>query len=227
MTEFLRFPHTPHVTWLSPGTPRDDKILLPAEVNTLLSGDVVIEEKLDGANLGISVDADSKPRLQNRGQYLIPPFSGQFSRVAAWLEHHEVDLISALGDGLILFGEWCAARHSVIYDRLPDWFLAFDVFDRSAERFWSTGRRDALAERLGLSVVPVLARGRVTLAELKALVMVGNSRFGSTPLEGVIVRREGVRFLDQRGKLVRPDFSQAIGEHWRSRRIEWNRLMPA
>ena len=31
-----------------------------------------------------------------------------------------------LGDRLILFGEWCAAQHSLDYETLPDWFLAFD-----------------------------------------------------------------------------------------------------
>jgi hypothetical protein len=30
----------------------------------------------------------------------------------------------------ILFGEWCRAQHSVFYSRLPDYFLAFDIWDR-------------------------------------------------------------------------------------------------
>lgn len=222
MTDFFRFPHTPHLAWLGPGTPREDKVLSPAEARALLAGDVVVEEKLDGANLGISSDPAGGLRLQNRGQYLVPPFSGQFSRAASWLARHEGELAAALGETLILFGEWCAARHSVVYDHLPDWFVAFDIYDRAAQKFWSTARRDAWAAALGLAVVPVLARRRMTLAEVKALVMTGTSRFGATPLEGVIVRREDAAFLEQRAKLVRPDFTQAMGEHWRSRRIEWN-----
>ncbi|WP_257945770.1 RNA ligase family protein, partial [Pseudomonas plecoglossicida] len=53
-----------------------------------------------------------------------------------------------------LFGEWCAARHSLDYGTLPDWFLLFDVYDRSTGRFWSTVRRDALAAEAGLATVP-------------------------------------------------------------------------
>lgn len=225
--DFFRFPHTPHLAWLGEGTPRDDKVLAPAEARELLTDDVVIEEKLDGANLGISVDPGGGLRLQNRGQYLMPPFHGQFSRAGGWLAQHAHDLAPALGPDLILFGEWCAARHSVGYDHLPDWFLAFDVYDRPARRFWSTARRDALVNTLGLALVPCLARKRMTLEAVKALVMTGTSRFGDTPLEGVVIRREDQTFLERRAKLVRPDFAQAIAEHWRSRRIEWNAVSQA
>jgi len=40
---FFRFPHTPHLAWLGRGTPRDDKVLSPADAAGLLAGDVVIE----------------------------------------------------------------------------------------------------------------------------------------------------------------------------------------
>ena len=58
-TKFFRFPHT-----------RDDKVLSHAEVASLLSGEVVVEEKLDGANVGLSLDANGNLVVQNRGQYL-------------------------------------------------------------------------------------------------------------------------------------------------------------
>jgi hypothetical protein len=44
MTDFFRFPHTPHLAWLGEGSPRDDKVLLPNEVAALLAGNVVVEE---------------------------------------------------------------------------------------------------------------------------------------------------------------------------------------
>src|SRR5690606_5510157 len=56
MTEFLRFPHTPHLAWLGTAPLRGDKVLSPVEVEALLSRTVVVEEKVDGANLGFSVD---------------------------------------------------------------------------------------------------------------------------------------------------------------------------
>ena len=141
MSDFFRFPHTAHITWLNKGSPRDDKILNPVEVKDLLSGEVVVEEKLDGANLGISLDSHDRLRAQNRGQYLLEPYVGQFARLPPWIKQHEMNLRSALTPGLILFGEWCAAQHSLDYHTLPDWFLLFDVYDRDAEKFWSPPQR--------------------------------------------------------------------------------------
>ena len=153
MTDFFRFPHTPHISWLAGGEPRDDKVLPPNEALELLNVDVVVEEKLDGANLGISLSPDSELRVQNRGQYLHAPYAGQFARLPDWLLLHGEKLRAALAandsGGLMLFGEWCAARHSLGYDRLPDWFLLFDVYDRSQGRFWSAPRRNELAAALG------------------------------------------------------------------------------
>jgi hypothetical protein len=38
----------------------------------------------------------------------------------------------------------------------------------------------------------------------------------------VILRHDNLQWCEGRAKLVRPDFTQAIEEHWRSRPIEWN-----
>ncbi len=223
MDDFFRFPRTPHIAWLGAETPRDDKLLSSADADTLLDGEIVVEEKADGANLGISIGPNGELRAQNRGQYLIIPFTGQFASLDAWLSRREDALFDALGEQLILFGEWCAARHSVSYDALPDWFLVFDVYDRKVQRFWSTTRRNALAKSLDLNAIPQLISGRTTLEALKTLVEITPSRFGSGPLEGIVIRSESTDWLQQRAKLVRADFTQHIGEHWSRRSMEWNR----
>ncbi|MBV6447964.1 RNA ligase family protein [Nitrosomonas sp.] len=224
MTDFFRYPHTPHVAWLGEGSPRDDKVLPLAEVKALLAGDVMVEEKLDGANLGLSFAADGQLRAQNRGQYLAEPHAGQFARLPAWLAQHGEGLRAALKPDLILFGEWCAARHSMDYAALPDWFLLFDVYDRSAGRFWSTPKRNVLAGEAGLVSVPQVFHGKTTVPALKQLVTTTLSHYRSGPLEGVVIRRESPNWCEARAKLVRPDFIQAIDIHWRKRAIEWNRV---
>lgn len=224
MNDFFRFPHTPHLAWLAAGAPRDDKVLSSSEVAALLAGDVIVEEKLDGANLGISLDADGQLRTQNRGQYLSEPHAGQFSRLPSWLAQHADALYSVLNHDLILFGEWCAARHSLDYALLPDWFLLFDVYDRFTGRFWSTSRRNILARSTGLLTVPQVMHGKLTLAELKQLVTTTPSHYRQGPLEGVVIRSESAEWCKARAKLVRPDFTQSIDSHWRKRAIEWNRV---
>ncbi len=54
---FYRFPHTPHLAWLGSGPVRDDKVFTPQEANDFLSDGVSVEEKIDGANIGFSLDA--------------------------------------------------------------------------------------------------------------------------------------------------------------------------
>lgn len=224
MTEFFRFPHTPHLDWMGDSSPRDDKVLSTEDALTLLSAPVRVEEKIDGANLGLSVGDDGRLRPQSRGQYLQTPYRGQFSRLGAWLAAHESVLASALGSGLILFGEWCAARHTVVYESLPDWFVAFDVYDRKRLRFWSAVKRNSFCAGLGLSFVPQLHEGTVSLATLCKLVSARRSFFGEASIEGVIVRRDDGDWLSARAKLVNPGFAQAIQRHWRTRIIAWNRL---
>ncbi len=226
--DFFRFPHTPHLAWLGSAESRADKVLSPSEAASLTSHSLEVEEKLDGANLGLSLGAEGELRVQNRGTYLSEPHAGQFTRLPAWLAQHGEGIAEALLDHhdspLILFGEWCAARHSIAYTRLPDWLLLFDVFDVGAGRFWSSTRRNTMAQRLGLATVPQVAQGRFHLNDLIEGVDTWLSRFRDGPLEGVVVRKESADWCEQRAKLVRSDFTQSIGEHWRGRQVEWNRL---
>ena len=224
MNDLFRYPHTPHIAWLGAVDPRDDKVMSPSSVALLLADKVVVEEKLDGANLGFSIGSDGSLRAQNRGQYLLPPFVGQFARLGHWLDMHRDQLLETLGASLIIFGEWCAARHSLDYDYLPDWWLFFDVYDREAKKFWSTERRHQTAREIGVVEVPCLRRGLVKFVELNDLVTHQISRFGEEPIEGLVVRREDSAWLHQSGKLVRPSFTQSITQHWRARTMTWNRL---
>ncbi|MBU6995324.1 MAG: RNA ligase family protein [Ferrovum myxofaciens] len=197
----------------------------PNEVTALLAGDVVVVEKLDGANVGLSLALDGSLRAQNRGQYLAEPHAGQFARLPSWLAQHGEGLRAVLKPNLILFGEWCAARHSLGYATLPDWFLLFDVYDRSADRFWSSARRNALARSAGLVTVPQVLHGKATVPTLKKLVGDTASRYRAGALEGVVIRRESADWCEARAKLVCPDFTQAIDTHWRKRALEWNRIV--
>jgi ATP-dependent RNA circularization protein (DNA/RNA ligase family) len=222
--DFFRFPHTPHLAWLGQNAPRDDKVLSPVEAQALLASDVVVEEKLDGANLGFSLASNGSLRAQNRGQYLAEPHAGQFARLPAWLAQHGDALRSVLTPNIIVFGEWCAARHSLDYAALPDWFLLFDVYDRHIERFWCSTRRDTLAGSAGLATVPRVAQGKHTVVELTNLVATSVSHYRHGPLEGLVIRQESAQWCEARAKLIRADFTQAIETHWRKRAIEWNRI---
>lgn len=224
MTEFFRFPQTPHLVWLGEGQPRSDKILAPHETETLLSGDVVVEEKVDGANIGFSTSEDGELRVQNRGNYLersrVHP---QFRPLWRWMQVRERALMDALWPDRILFGEWCYAVHSMLYTDLPDWFLGFDVYDLSVARFWDTARRDSLLSALDLHSVPRIAKGHFTIEMVKRMLS-NRSGVSNGEVEGLILRRESGGFTTARAKLVRAEFTQAIEEHWSRGPLRRNQL---
>ncbi len=187
-----------------------------------LRHELVIEEKVDGANLGISFDADGNVRVQNRGEYLHIPRSGQWKKLGIWLTPRTDELFEHLTDRYILFGEWCYAQHSVFYGYLPDWFLGFDVYDKQTDRFLSSGRRGDLFEKMSINPVPQITRGNFTLEDLKNFL--SQSKLGDQPAEGIYIRVDQGEWLLQRAKLVRPAFIQSVAQHWSRSAIRPNLL---
>jgi ATP-dependent RNA circularization protein (DNA/RNA ligase family) len=220
--DFSKFPSTPHLATLSGVDIRRDKVLTKSERVAFLTHEVTVEEKVDGANLGFSFDANGNIRAQNRGAYLHLPGSGQWKKLGQWLALHTDTLFEHLSDRYILFGEWCYAQHAIFYDHLPDWFLGFDVYDREKRRFLATARRDRLLGKMHIFKVPAVAHGRFTYPEIQELL--SQSKLTNQPAEGIYLRIDHGDWLEQRAKLVHPAFIQAVGQHWSRSAIRPNRL---
>jgi hypothetical protein len=103
-------------------------------------------------------------------------------------------------------------------------FIAFDIYDTNSLRFYSAERRDAFAKELGIACVPRIGQGRFSLAQLVDSLAKAQSSFRDGDLEGYYLRRDAEQWLESRAKLVKPGFTQAIGEHWSKRGIEWNEV---
>ncbi len=201
---------------------RSDKVLSESERDEFLQNDLVVEEKVDGANLGISFDLEGNIRAQNRGAYLHLPGSGQWKKLGDWLALRTDTLFEHLFDHFILFGEWCYAQHSIFYDHLPDWFLGFDIYDKRFCRFLSSERRDTLLREMCIAQVPVVARGHFTYPEIQKLL--STSKLGDQHAEGLYLRFDQDDWLVQRAKLIRPAFIQTMEQHWSRSGIRPNRL---
>ena len=220
--DFHKFPRTPHLAVLADNVVRDDKVMSELEREMFLRHELVVEEKVDGANLGISFDGEAHARCQNRGAYLQYPYTGQWKKLSEWLDPKTDILFEKLTDRYILFGEWCYAQHSIFYDQLPDWFLGFDIFDKESLKFLSYPRRDAVFRDVGISGIPAIKKGHFTLSELKRMLPI--SRLCDKPAEGIYLRFDQGDWLKQRAKLVRPEFIQSVGEHWTRGGLKANQL---
>ena len=158
--EILKYPRTPHLrgSRLQAGDSADD-----VPYAALAGRQIVVEEKLDGANAALSFAGDGSLLLQSRGHYLQTDQMGgrerQFNAYKQWARAHEAALMQLLDDRFIVFGEWLYAKHSLYYDALPHWFCEFDVWDRSAQQFLDTPRRHALLADVPVVSVPLLYSG--------------------------------------------------------------------
>ncbi|MBV1850809.1 RNA ligase family protein [Catellatospora tritici] len=152
----FKFPRTPHLAGsrLQPG----DEDLAQVPLSALRGVRVVVCEKLDGANAGISFDADGRLRLQSRGHYLSGgPREQQFTLFKSWAATVGPLLWPRLRDRYVCYGEWLYAKHTVFYDALPHYFCEFDVLDTATARFLDTGARRDLLAGVPIMSAPVLA----------------------------------------------------------------------
>jgi ATP-dependent RNA circularization protein (DNA/RNA ligase family) len=219
-----KYPRTPHITGsrIQPG----DEDLDAVARETLRGLLVVVEEKLDGSNCGITFDSNKTLLLQSRGHILSGgPRERQFDLFKRWASHHAARLYEILGQRYTMYGEWLYARHTIYYDELPHYFMEFDILDREHNEFLSTERRYAMLQQSPVVSVPVLApAGPVTSLEQ----YIGQSRCSSSAtMEGLYLKHEENGRVIGRYKFVREGFRQAVedsGEHWMDRPIEPNRL---
>lgn len=168
--DLVKYPRTPRLesSRLQPGD--EDLEAIPFE--RIAGRHLVVEEKVDGGNAGLSFDVDGGLLLQSRGHFLTGgPREGQFDLFKAWARRHAGSLRAVLGSRYVLYGEWLYAKHTLFYDALPHYFLEFDVLDRETGAYLSTPARRRLLDGLPVASVPVLAsRTFTSLRELTALV---------------------------------------------------------
>jgi len=155
----FKYPRTHHVegSRFQPG----DEELDGVPYSALAGRWLVIEEKLDGANSGISFSAGGELQLQSRGHYLVGGHRERhFNLLKSWAQAHRQSLWELLGDRYLMFGEWLYAKHTVFYDQLPHFFLEFDLYDRANEEFLDTPSRQKLLQGSPVVSVPVLWQGQ-------------------------------------------------------------------
>lgn len=200
-----KYPRTLHIPG-SPGATSDDKVL--RSMDHLIGRRVVVTEKMDGENTTLyrdglharSLDGRSHPSqdwvrgLQGRIGYQIP----QECRIC---------------------GENVYAEHSIHYDSLPDYFLAFSWWEGDVCLDWETTVERCA--QISLQTVPVIWSG----------VLGPEMRFDQQRglcgglQEGYVIRLAERFTLDQFGqsvaKWVRPNHVQT-DQHWSLRPVTPN-----
>jgi hypothetical protein len=157
--KILKYPRTQHLS--GSRLQEGDEDLSQVPFSEILGKNIVIEEKIDGANSAISFDNDGNLLLQSRGHYLNGGYNERhYNLMKQWANNNKALFWSVLGSRYIMYGEWMYAKHTVFYDALPDYFMEFDIFDRETGIFLDTKSRRIITEQMGVvHSVPVLAQG--------------------------------------------------------------------
>src|SRR5438067_2021282 len=182
--DFTKYPRTPHL-FGSRGTDDDKHLGQQESLDFIADSSLIVEEKLDGTNVGIHFTSAGRIVLQCRGHEITTGMHAQYDLFKQWTMGKRPVLEAMLENRLLLFGEWLYARHSVHYRRLPHYFFEFDIYDKDTGQFLGLESRLKLIEGTGIHTVPVIHRGAATPEELRSVI--GPSAFGSTfanPLTG-------------------------------------------
>ena len=248
-----KYPRTPHLegSRLQPGD--EDLSQIPFEA--VRGRHLVIEEKCDGANTAVSFGADGEMLLQSRGHYLRGGYRERhYDLMKLWANAHRDVFYELFGKRYVMYGEWMYAKHTVYYDRLPHYFLEFDILDRETGVFLDTPTRHAMLKDAPVVSVPVLGEGRFgsmadILAHLGPSSYIGGDRrehlredaerLGLDPekacadtdltgmMEGLYIKEETDGRVADRMKYVRAAFLQCVDfseTHWIDKPIIPNRL---
>ena len=177
--------------------------------------DCWIQEKVDGANMGVSWT--SGPVLRNRNHILKKgyiekdtPAKLQFRPAWNWLHQHNGDIqkvAKLLETPVTIYGEWLYAKHSIFYDKLPDLFLAYDIWSVEDGEFFSP---EIVEEVLGKTQIKFIKPKKVTLTSVSDVIKFSEmkSDFRNGLSEGIVVKTSEGRFLKDTWKVVNRHFER-------------------
>lgn len=181
-----------------------------ARIATLQTRDdkdlVIVQEKLDGSNVGIAkLHGEIIPLVRSGHHASTSPYE-QHHYFAAWVQQRKKLFDGVLLEGERLCGEWLLQAHGTRYNlqgREP--FVAFDLFYNRHERITFAEFQGRLANS-EIALVPTIHVDNRALSIQDAMHLLSESRYGAIdPVEGAIWRVERAGVVDFLVKYVRPD----------------------
>jgi hypothetical protein len=149
----------------------------------------------------------------NKGFVKNTPAKKQFTPVWNWAVQNRAkfDRIMDLGPYSV-YGEWMVGMHGIRYNRLPDWFIAYDVYDYEKHHFLGRNIARSMLTEYGFSVPPVLSTASFkNPEEIHPLTESCCLWASDQRVEGIYIRI-GDDTITHRFKMVRSDFARGLPE---------------
>lgn len=222
------FPRTPHLPWKPNASPAD-VVARDAEAAVIFKKSVTIEEKIDGASVGFSV-IDGHPSIRNREHFLKKGFVGktaakkQFASIWNYYYNNskKFETLTKLGPYSV-YGEWMLMQHGIFYDRLPDLFIAYDIWNWQLGQWLPPDQSRATLDKCGFSIPCLLYKGKVEEYQQLEDLTQKQAAWSSSKLEGIYLRIGSETEVTHRFKMVRPDF--VSGALWDRYKINKNEVL--
>jgi hypothetical protein len=207
------YPATVHLPWKA--NSKGDKIASERDAEVIFQKSVFVQEKVDGANCGMAyLDGHpvvrSRSKILRKGQPLKNPSQKQFSSAWNWMHQNRI-LFTNLADAgpFSVYGEWMVMQHGMEYDFLPNWFLAFDLYDWERGLYLAADKSAKILLECGFESVPMVFCGKLdSYEQLEARANEPSAFSPTQKREGLIVKTAEGEFLDAKFKMVRQGFDQ-------------------
>ena len=220
------FPKTAHLPY-KPNSDRTDSVATESEAGIIFTHPINIEEKIDCASMGV-VWKDGNPIVRNRDHILRKGFvketaaKKQFASVWNWVYEKKEKFIqlSEMGSYSV-YGEWCVAQHGIHYTGLPDWFIAYDIYDYEKNVFLSPPIARKMLSDLGFHIPHLFHQG-IYDGDYESLEVLANkvSTLSTSKVEGIYIKVYDSGVITNRFKMVREDFKR--GALWNPKVLQKN-----
>lgn len=204
-----KYPRTYHLPW-SEAITNDDKVL--KTTSTFEGRRVVVTEKMDGENTTMYSDYIHARSIDSKNH----PSRAWVKSLWGTLAHH-------IPPNWRICGENLFAVHSIHYNALPSYFLAFSVWNnKNICMSWDDSKE--FLRFLGISTVPVIYDGLYDEDKIKKLWNAYENPSGDKS-EGYVIRVADafldLEFATHVGKFVRANHVQT-DDHWIHQQIQRN-----
>lgn len=215
------YPRMPHFDRIISNTTTDDIVVdgitLPIEG--------WVSEKVDGANMAASW-TNGGPVIRNRDHILKKgwmktqtPAKIQFRPAWNWVHDNKKEIIKLsqiLDTEVTLYGEWMNFKHSILYDKLPDLFLIYDIYLPEEKEFLSPKLFNEVMKDTNLHFIQSKKIIISNKSDLISLSELPSNYIKSGIREGIVVKTGEGRWRETSFKVVnkfftrREDFNEEI-----------------
>lgn len=169
---------------------------------------IIVQEKLDGANVGILRHEGRLIGLTRKGHRAIDSPLEQFQMFQKFIENN-ADRFSFIQEGERLVGEWLAMAHGTKYHVIDDPFVAFDLM-KGEDRLCYLDFMCRINFQVRVAHLLHIG-GSISIKQIMKMldVRVTSDTYGYhgalEPVEGAVWRCERKRKVELLGKYVRPN----------------------